>query len=119
MGERYRLDSKIGAGGVGAVYRATHLMLGQPVAVKLLLDHYGSHPALRKRFEREAKALAALSHPNIVAVTDYGLSGDTPYLVMELLEGETLSQRMRQGRVEPKAALQLTTSLLRALSFVH
>ena len=119
LDQRYRIDTKIGAGGVGAVYRATHLLLGQPVAIKLLLDHYGSHPALRKRFEREAKALAALAHPNIVAVTDYGLSGDTPYLVMELLEGVTLAQHLRQARPSPAETLQLTRNLLRALAFVH
>jgi serine/threonine-protein kinase len=114
---RYSIESQLGVGGVGAVYRATQVMLGRSVAVKLLLD--GLDPSFRARFEREAKALAGLRHPNIVAINDYGVDHDTPYLVMELLEGETLAQRLQRGPLEPEHVLELTQQLLRALAFVH
>ena len=114
---RYAIESQLGVGGVGAVYRATQVMLGRSVAVKLLLE--GLDPSFRARFEREAKALAGLRHPNIVAINDYGVDGDTPYLVMELLEGETLAQRLQRGPLEPEHVLELTQQLLRALGFVH
>jgi serine/threonine-protein kinase len=114
---RYRIDEHLGAGGVGAVYRGTQVALDRKVAIKILLE--GVHPSFTQRFEREAKALAALRHPNIVAVTDYGVSEDTPFLVMELLEGETLAYRLMQGRMQPSAVLDLARQLLRALAFVH
>jgi serine/threonine protein kinase len=116
---RYRIEAEIGAGGLGAVYRATHVRLDKPVAIKLLHARLGADEILRGRFEREAKALAALDHPNIVAVTDYGIAGNTPYLVMELLAGETLAQRLARGLLEPVAVSALALTLLRALAFVH
>jgi hypothetical protein len=119
LDDRYRIDAPLAAGGMGAVYRGTHLKLGSPVAIKLLLDQYASSRSLRKRFEREAKALAGLRHPNIVAVSDYGLSGDVPYLVMELLEGETLGRRLKRGPFPHAQVQELIGQLLRALSFVH
>lgn len=116
---RYRLEAEIGRGGLGIVYRATHRGLDRAVAIKLLHEHYGANEVLRARFDREAKALAALEHPNIVAVTDYGIAGSTPYLVMELLEGATLAQRLAGGALEPEAACSLTRALLAALAFAH
>jgi serine/threonine-protein kinase len=114
---RYRIEEQLGAGGVGAVYCGTQIALGRPVAIKIL--HEGVHPSFTQRFEREAKALAALRHPNIVAVTDYGVCDDTPFLVMELLEGETLAYRLMKGRIQPDQVLELARQLLRALTFVH
>lgn len=116
---RYRIEEQIGAGGLGTVYRATHALLDRPVAIKLLHVEYGTNPLLRARFEREAKALAALNHPSIVSVTDYGVAGTTPYLVMELLEGQTLAQRLAQAPIAPVLASSLARDLLRALAFVH
>jgi serine/threonine-protein kinase len=116
---RYRLETEIGAGGLGVVYRATHEKLDKPVAVKLLHAHCGENEVMRGRFEREARALASLDHPNIVAVTDYGIADDTPYLVMELLEGETLAERLAYGPLDQTSAETLAGSLLRALAFVH
>ena len=116
---RYRLESEIGAGGLGVVYRAMHEKLDKPVAVKLLHAHCGENEVMRGRFEREARALASLDHPNIVAVTDYGIADDTPYLVMELLEGETLAERLARGALDQAGAETLASSLLHALSFVH
>ncbi len=116
---RYRLEAEIGVGGLGAVYRATHEKLDKSVAVKLLHQHCGENQLLRGRFEREAKALATLDHPNIVSVTDFGISGDTPYLVMELLEGETLGERLDRGALSANEAARLIRELLSALQFVH
>jgi eukaryotic-like serine/threonine-protein kinase len=116
---RYRLESEIGAGGLGVVYRATHEKLAKSVAIKLLHAHCGENPVMRGRFEREAKTLASLDHPNIVAVTDFGIADDTPYLVMELLEGETLADRLSHGALAQAEAATLSQALLRALAFVH
>jgi len=116
---RYRIEAEIGSGGLGAVYRAKHVSLGKPVAIKVLHAQWGANEVLRGRFEREAKALAALKHPNIVAITDFGIAGNTPYLVMELLAGEALAQRLARGPIEPAAASVLALTLLRALAFVH
>ena len=116
---RYRLEAEIGVGGLGAVYRATHEKLDKSVAVKLLHQHCGESELLRNRFEREARALATLDHPNIVAVTDFGIAEDTPYLVMELLEGETLADRLAQGPLTAADAKRLAKELLAALRFVH
>jgi tRNA A-37 threonylcarbamoyl transferase component Bud32 len=114
---RYRIDARLGVGGVGAVYTGTQLALGRKVAIKLL--HEGLDASFRARFEREARALAALRHPNVVSVTDFGVDAQTPYLVMELLEGETLGDRLRRGRLLPEHTLELCRQLLRALAFVH
>src|SRR5687768_10703219 len=80
---RYRIEAQIGQGGIGVVYRAVDRKLDRPVALKLLrTDAVG--PSQRPRFEREARALAALAHPNVVTILDFGVSDSTPYLVMEL-----------------------------------
>jgi serine/threonine-protein kinase len=116
---RYQLEAEIGVGGLGSVYRAQHTKLQRAVAVKLLHESCGSDVLQRRRFEREAKALAALEHPNIVAILDYGVSENRPYLVMELLEGETLAQRLKRGPIPIKPALSIAQQLLEALSFMH
>jgi serine/threonine protein kinase len=116
---RYRLEAEIGVGGLGAVYRARHQKLDKSVAVKLLHQHCGSNELLRGRFEREARALATLDHPNIVTITDFGIAEDTPYLVMELLEGETLAERLDRGPLGGSEASKLIKELLAALRFVH
>jgi serine/threonine-protein kinase len=117
LDDRYRIDERLGAGGVGAVYRATQLKLQRAVAIKILQE--GLHPSFTARFEREAKSLAALRHPNIVTVTDYGVQDGAPYIVMELIEGETLHYRLTRGAMSPEHVLELARQLLRALSFVH
>src|ERR1700737_3665027 len=93
----YEILASIGAGGMGQVYKARDTRLDRIVAVKVLPEHLSSNPQLRERFEREAKAISSLSHPHICALYDVGQEGETEYLVMEFLEGETLSDRLAKG----------------------
>ena len=96
----YVIGAPIGAGGQGEVYKATDTRLDRTVAVKVLPEHVAADPALRQRSEREAKTLAALSHPHICPVYDVGSQDGIDFLVMEHLEGETLAQRLSEvGRV--------------------
>ncbi|MGE0789947.1 MAG: protein kinase [Sandaracinaceae bacterium] len=119
--ERYRIEEPLGEGGIGRVYKARHATLGKLVALKVLLTRYESIPVLKQRFQREAEALAALSHPNIVTVTDYGVAeGHHPYIVMELLEGQDLNRILETGEpLEPKRALNIVRQMLRALAYAH
>ncbi len=117
---RYRVEALLGSGGVGVVYRAEHLALGRKVALKVLSSSFGPDDALRRRFEREARVLSALQHPNIVAVSDYGIVEGTPYLVMELLEGRTLASLLTErGALPPSLALRIARDMLRGLAFAH
>jgi serine/threonine protein kinase len=93
----YEIQSPLGAGGMGEVYRALDTRLEREVAVKILPAHLSSDPSLRQRLEREAKAVCKLSHPHICALYDIGHQDGTDFLVMELLEGETLDKRLAKG----------------------
>ncbi|HEY0003972.1 MAG TPA: protein kinase [Pyrinomonadaceae bacterium] len=118
---RYRLDRLIGKGGMGAVYEAADLRLNRKVAVKILMGSmFGNSEALR-RFEREAQASARLHHPNITVIHDYGLlSTEGAYLVMELIEGETLGKQIkRQVCLEPQVAADIFGQLLEGLGAAH
>ncbi len=117
---RYRLLDVLGLGGVGVVYRAEHLKLKRQVAVKLLQSEYAENDLLRKRFEREATALAALSHPHIITVTDYGISEHGPFLAMELVEGKTLGELLKtKGALRPGRAMAIAKQMLEAVAFAH
>lgn len=116
---RYAIVSVLGSGGLGKVYEARHVALDRPVAVKLLHHELESREELRKRFEREAKALSALSHPNIVTVTDFGLHEGSLFIAMERLRGEALTDFLARGRPAPARALTIFRQILRALAYAH
>ncbi|NLE48187.1 MAG: serine/threonine protein kinase [Sandaracinaceae bacterium] len=118
---RYRLDERIGAGGMGIVYRATDLEGGPDCAIKLLRPEVALHEEARRRFEREAKVLTRLDHPSIVSIQEFGFLGEgSLYLVMELLEGETLADRTaRTGRLEVEELLPLIAQVAEALDAAH
>jgi serine/threonine protein kinase/Tol biopolymer transport system component len=115
----YEIQSPLGAGGMGEVYRARDTRLGRDVAIKVLPSHLGSDPDLKARFEREAKAISALSHPHICHLYDIGSQDGTDYLVMELLEGETLADRLKKGPLPLKQALQFGIEIAEALEKAH
>jgi serine/threonine protein kinase len=106
----YEIIAPLGAGGMGEVYRARDTRLGREVAIKVLPEAFAANPDRQGRFEREARAVAALSHPNILAIHDYGTQGGVTYAVMELLEGETLRKRLAKGPRTSKALARLFRS---------
>ena len=93
----YEIQSPLGAGGMGEVYRATDTRLDRTVAIKILATHLSSSPELKQRMEREARAISSLNHPHICQLYDIGSQDGIDYLVMEFLEGETLAERLRRG----------------------
>ena len=93
----YEIQSPIGAGGMGEVYRARDTRLDRTVAIKILASHLSSSPELKQRMEREARAISSLNHVGICHLYDVGSQAGTDYLVMEFLEGETLAERLRKG----------------------
>ncbi len=115
----YEILSPLGAGGMGEVYRAKDTRLDRLVAVKVLPSHLSASPESRQRFEREAKTISQLSHPHICALYDVGREGETEYLVMELLEGETLSDRLAKGRLPLEQTLRYGTEIADALDKAH
>ncbi len=113
------IDSFIGRGGMGAVYKARQSHLGRWVALKVLPASLSSDPAFAERFSREARVLAKLNHPNIVTLHDFGQSGDYFYLLMEFVDGVNLRQAMRAGRFTPEQALEIVPKICEALQFAH
>jgi Tol biopolymer transport system component len=116
---RYKLQSLLGAGGMGEVYCAHDLRLDRDVAVKILPEHLAKDPQSLRRFEREAKAVAALSHPNILAIYDFGADHGVHYAVTELLEGETLRDRLTRGPLGWREAVEITIALSEGLAAAH
>jgi Tol biopolymer transport system component/predicted Ser/Thr protein kinase len=115
----YEILSAIGAGGMGEVYRARDTRLERTVAVKVLPEHLTSNEDLRQRFEREAKTISQLSHPHICALYDVGREGDRDFLVMEYLEGETLSARLDKGGLPAEQLLRYGIEIADALDKAH
>ena len=115
----YEILSPLGAGGMGEVYRAKDTRLDRTVAVKVLPAHLSSSAESRQRFEREAKTISQLSHPHICALYDVGREGETEYLVMEYLEGETLSDRLAKGALPLEQTLRFGVEIADALDKAH
>ena len=115
----YEIHSALGAGGMGEVYRARDTRLEREVAIKILPASLSSDPSLRQRLDREAKAVSKLSHPHICALYDIGSQGGVDFLVMELLEGETLEQRLMKGPLPTNQTLRYAAQIADALAKAH
>jgi serine/threonine protein kinase len=115
----YEIQSQLGAGGMGEVYRARDTRLERIVAIKVLPASFSAEPERLRRFEQEARSVAALNHPNILAVHDIGTHDSAPYMVCELLEGETLRERLLGGAVSSKKAIELATHIAQGLAAAH
>ena len=115
----YEIVSPLGAGGMGEVYRARDTRLGRDVAIKILPQHLSSNAEVRARFEREAKTVSSLNHPNICTLFDVGREGDTDFLVMELIEGDTLATRLSKGALPLADTLRIGGQIADALDRAH
>jgi serine/threonine protein kinase len=115
----YEIVSLIGAGGMGEVYRAKDSRLGREVAIKVLPEHLAANPDRMARFEREAKAVAALSHPNILAIHDFGREAGVAYAVTELLEGQTLRAKLAASPAPWRRAVEIATAVAEGLAAAH
>jgi eukaryotic-like serine/threonine-protein kinase len=117
---QYRVTDVLGEGGMGVVYAAEHMLLGRPAAVKLLLPELSRKQEIVQRFFNEARAATAIRHPGIVEIYDFGWTTDgAGFIVMELLEGETLRTRRKKGRMPWPAALAVTRQIAGALGAAH
>lgn len=115
----YEIQSPLGAGGMGEVYRARDVRLDRIVAIKVLASHLSSSPELKQRMEREARAISSLNHPHICHLYDIGSQDGTDYLVMEFLEGETLAERLRKGALPLSEILKIGVAVAEALTVAH
>ena len=115
----YEIIAPIGAGGMGEVYRARDTRLGRDVAVKVLPESVAADPDRRRRFEKEARAASALSHPAIVTIHDIGTEGGILYVVFELLDGSTLRARLAEGPLPPSTAIDWAIQIARGLAAAH
>ncbi len=115
----YEILAPLGAGGMGEVYRARDTRLDREVAIKVLPEHLAQDPKALGRFEREAKAVAALSHPNILAIYDVGKDQGISYAVTELLEGETLRGRLTHSGLSPRKAIEISVAIADGLAAAH
>jgi serine/threonine protein kinase len=116
----YDLVEKIAEGGMGAIYRGRHRESGEMVAIKIMPSHMTSNPVLLKRFEQEFRAASRLDHPNIVRALDYGDTGQSPYLVMEFVEGESLGQKLeREGKMPEAEAIRIIAQVAQGLHRAH
>src|SRR6266511_3480802 len=115
----YEILAPLGAGGMGEVYRARDERLKRDVAVKVLPASFSKDPERLRRFEQEAQAAGGLNHPGITAVYDVGTHEGAPYIVTELLEGETLRQRLAAGALPPRKAVDYAAQIARGLAAAH
>ena len=120
VGDRYRIVSRIGVGGMGAVYRAEHTMMRRDLAIKVLLSELGGREEFARRFEREAESASRLTHPNIISVTDFGRTPDgSLFLAMEFLAGDSLTLAINEGPLPRERALAIIRQILRGLDHAH
>ena len=115
----YEILAPLGAGGMGEVYRARDTRLGRDVAIKVLPAEFAADPERLRRFEKEARATGSLNHPNILVIYDVGTHEGSPYLVEELLEGQTLAQRLRAGRLTVSKSIELAVQIAKGLAAAH
>src|SRR5579863_9946059 len=115
----YEIQSPLGSGGMGEVYRALDTRLNRTVAVKVLASHLSASPELKQRMEREARAISSLNHPCICQLYDIGSQNGTDFLVMEFLEGESLSDRLRKGPIVPHEMYKIAIAVAEALATAH
>src|SRR5580698_7129084 len=115
----YEILAPLGAGGMGEVYQARDTVLDRDVAIKVLPLSFSSDPDRLRRFEQEARAAAALNHPNILAVFQMGTYEGSPYLVSELLEGETLREPIKRGRIAVRKAIDYGAQIAHGLAAAH
>ncbi|HSX78382.1 MAG TPA: serine/threonine-protein kinase, partial [Candidatus Saccharimonadia bacterium] len=115
----YEIQSLLGAGGMGEVYRAKDARLDRIVAIKVLPPSFSADRDRMQRFAQEARAAAALNHPNILSIFDIGDEQGSPYVVSELLEGETLRERLRSGAVSTRKAIDYGLQVARGLAAAH
>ena len=120
LDQRYELEEFIGGGGMADVYKAKDLLLGRPVAVKILHDQFKSDTEFINKFHREAQAAARLSHPNIVNIYDVGVNENLHYIVMEYVPGSTLKDKIRQeGHLSVPESLRIAKDIAGALAHAH
>jgi eukaryotic-like serine/threonine-protein kinase len=115
----YEVIDRLGAGGMGEVYRARDSRLGREIAVKILPEHLSADPSARARFEREAKAIAAITHPNILSIHDFGIDSGIYYTITELLEGSTLRARINEGAIPWREAIEIGGAMADGLAHAH
>src|SRR5215211_7749977 len=115
----YQIAGLLGEGGMGAVYRAKDTRLGRDVAVKVLTNVTLSDRERLVRFEQEARATGMLNHPNLLTIYDVGNTEGTPYLVSELLEGETLRDRLNRGPIQPRKTVEISLQVAHGLAAAH
>jgi predicted Ser/Thr protein kinase len=115
----YEILEELGRGGMGVVYKARHARLDRLVAIKILPAEVSGEPAFAERFTREARALARLNHPHIVAIYDFGQADEQSYFIMEYVEGSNLRQRLRAGRLQPHEAAGIAAWICDALQYAH
>ena len=115
----YEIQTALGAGGMGEVYRARDTRLDRTVAVKILPSHLSSNPEAKQRFEREARTISSLNHPHICVLHDVGSQDGTSYLVMEFVDGETLDSRLQKGPLPLKQVLECGVQICDALEKAH
>ncbi len=119
IADKYRIDRVLGKGGMGAVFAATHLVTGKRVAIKWMLPSFSGKSEAAARFLRESQAAGRINHPNVVDIYDIGEYSGSPFLVMELLEGEPLTKKLNNGPLQPDEAIGLIMPALRGVDTAH